>query len=155
MWNEILVDLLLNPRKVLKFYISDSRQQNNNNNRVGEDTFIPWLITAFRPLLLFFQEWKLCSIRPYMRKSIPCVKVSKRIIEYCNECSYFPFNNELYQQVEGMAMGNPASFVLANFVMNNPLSRHVSVSFWVAISSSSFEAISWWYNNDCTWRQSW
>lgn len=39
------------------------------------------------------------------------------IIAFIHDSSYFQFNTEFYQQVDGTAMGNPASPSLANFVM--------------------------------------
>ena len=40
-----------------------------------------------------------------------------KIIQFCYNSSYFKFNDKIYKQLDGMAMGNPASPVLANFVM--------------------------------------
>lgn len=40
-----------------------------------------------------------------------------RIIEFLFESSYFSFNNVIYQQLDGSAMGNPASPVMSNLIM--------------------------------------
>ncbi|KAI4475994.1 hypothetical protein M0804_013946 [Polistes exclamans] len=43
------------------------------------------------------------------------------IIQFCFESSYFQFDGFFYQQLDGSSMGNPASPILANLVMNNVL----------------------------------
>jgi hypothetical protein len=40
------------------------------------------------------------------------------IVDFLFDSSYFKFNNQFYQQLDGSAMGNPASPCLANLVMN-------------------------------------
>ncbi|XP_046626164.1 uncharacterized protein LOC124307959 [Neodiprion virginianus] len=59
------------------------------------------------------------------------VKVPKylliKLIEFCFETSYFTYNGVLYRQVEGCSMGNPASPVLANIVMNYVLQQIITV----------------------------
>ncbi|KAI4472863.1 hypothetical protein M0804_015578, partial [Polistes exclamans] len=45
------------------------------------------------------------------------------LIQFCFESSYFRFNGVFYQQLDGSSMGNPASPVLANIVMNYILKK--------------------------------
>ncbi|KAI4476134.1 hypothetical protein M0804_013841 [Polistes exclamans] len=45
------------------------------------------------------------------------------LIQFCFELSYFRFNGVFYQQLDGSSMGNPASPVLANIVMNYILKK--------------------------------
>ncbi|KAI4476528.1 hypothetical protein M0804_013507 [Polistes exclamans] len=51
-----------------------------------------------------------------------CINVQKKtileLIKFCFELSYFRFTEVFYQQLDGSSMGNPASPVLANIVMN-------------------------------------
>lgn len=55
------------------------------------------------------------------------VKVPKEILEVlvktCFETSYFKYNNSFYRQLDGSSMGNPASPVLANIVMEHVLRK--------------------------------
>lgn len=48
-----------------------------------------------------------------------------QLIRYCFETSYFSYNNTIYLQKDGSAMGNPASPVLANLVMNHLFNKVV------------------------------
>ncbi|XP_053681982.1 uncharacterized protein LOC128732703 [Sabethes cyaneus] len=43
------------------------------------------------------------------------------IVEFCIDSSYFKYNNQHYQQLDGTAMGNPLSPALADLVMENLL----------------------------------
>lgn len=45
------------------------------------------------------------------------------IASFCFETSYFSFQQKIYLQKDGSAMGNPASPVLANIVMNHLISE--------------------------------
>ena len=45
------------------------------------------------------------------------------IVEFLFESSYFAFEGKFYQQLDGSAMGNPASPVLANLIMNDLITR--------------------------------
>ncbi|XP_015118902.1 uncharacterized protein LOC107042379 [Diachasma alloeum] len=55
------------------------------------------------------------------------IPASKRmildLIIFCFEASYFSFNDEIYSQIDGSSMGNPASPILASFVMDYIVSR--------------------------------
>lgn len=46
-------------------------------------------------------------------------KMFSLLIEFLFNTSYFTFDNVFYQQLDGTAMGNPASPVLSNLVMND------------------------------------
>ena len=41
----------------------------------------------------------------------------KTILELCTKCMQFSFNNDIYKQVDGVAMGSPWGPVLANVFM--------------------------------------
>ncbi|XP_044758349.1 uncharacterized protein LOC123316371 [Coccinella septempunctata] len=48
--------------------------------------------------------------------------------------SYFKFNNEYYRQIDGMAMGNPASPSIANLVLTELIQECINqLSFWVPV----------------------
>ncbi|CAD6216056.1 GSCOCG00011260001-RA-CDS, partial [Cotesia congregata] len=59
------------------------------------------------------------------------VKVRKdnliTLVNFCFDSSYFTFQNEIYQQLEGSSMGNPASPSLANIVMNYVINKAVDI----------------------------
>ena len=40
------------------------------------------------------------------------------LIDFCFESGYFSFEGQWFKQIEGCSMGNPASPILANLVMN-------------------------------------
>lgn len=50
------------------------------------------------------------------------IEISKKmlleIVDFCFDTSYFTFDQDIYLQKDGTAMGNPASPILANLVMN-------------------------------------
>lgn len=48
------------------------------------------------------------------------------IVEFLFNSSYFSFNNVFYQQLDGSAMGNPASPILANLVMNELITSTIN-----------------------------
>lgn len=50
----------------------------------------------------------------------------KLIIDFIFENSYFIYNEKCYKQIFGTAMGNPASPILANLVMNDILNKAVA-----------------------------
>ncbi|KAI4476544.1 hypothetical protein M0804_013523 [Polistes exclamans] len=56
-----------------------------------------------------------------------CINVQKKtsleLIKFCFKSSYFRFNGVFYQQLDGSSMGNPASPLLANIVMNYILKK--------------------------------
>ncbi|XP_057324832.1 uncharacterized protein LOC130667337 [Microplitis mediator] len=45
------------------------------------------------------------------------------VIQFCFDSSYLQFNGTCYQQLDGSSMGNPASPILANIVMDHILKR--------------------------------
>ncbi|KAI4476543.1 hypothetical protein M0804_013522 [Polistes exclamans] len=45
------------------------------------------------------------------------------IIQFCFDSSHFQFDESFYQQLDGSSMGNPASPILANLVMNHVLKK--------------------------------
>ncbi|CAD6218317.1 GSCOCG00012914001-RA-CDS, partial [Cotesia congregata] len=45
------------------------------------------------------------------------------IIQFCFDSSYLQFNGACYQQLDGSSMGNPASPILANIVMDHILKK--------------------------------
>ncbi|KAI4476746.1 hypothetical protein M0804_013363 [Polistes exclamans] len=45
------------------------------------------------------------------------------IIQFCFDSSNFQFDGSFYQQLDGSSMGNPASPILANLVMNHVLKQ--------------------------------
>ncbi|XP_045483540.1 uncharacterized protein LOC123688859 [Harmonia axyridis] len=57
-----------------------------------------------------------------------------RIIDFIFESSYFVFSGQIFLQIEGSAMGNPASPTLANIVMNYLISKCVKkLSFVIPV----------------------
>lgn len=58
-------------------------------------------------------DWRYISSYTNMSKDM-----FLRLINFIFESSYFKFDNKFYKQLEGTAMGNPASPSLANLVMN-------------------------------------
>lgn len=45
------------------------------------------------------------------------------LVRYCFRCSYFVFSGNIYEQLDGSAMGNPASPILANIVINDAITE--------------------------------
>ena len=43
------------------------------------------------------------------------------IVDFCISCSYFTFRGKFYQQIDGTAMGNPLSPIIADYVMETLL----------------------------------
>ena len=39
------------------------------------------------------------------------------LLEFCHKNTYFPFQGQFYEQVEGAAMGSPVSPIVANLYM--------------------------------------
>ncbi|XP_014614262.1 PREDICTED: uncharacterized protein LOC106792377 [Polistes canadensis] len=68
------------------------------------------------------KELVLKTINEDWKELAKSIKVPKNIlvelIQFCFELSYFQFNGSFYQQMDGSSMGNPASPVLANLVIN-------------------------------------
>ena len=51
------------------------------------------------------------------RKTFP--DISLNILSFCLKTTYFQFNDCLYRQVEGAAMGSPVSLIVANLFMKD------------------------------------
>lgn len=49
------------------------------------------------------------------------------LVKYCFNCSYFSFNGALYKQLDESAMGNPASPILANLVVNDAITEILKI----------------------------
>lgn len=59
------------------------------------------------------KNWQFISAYTSIPRDLLC-----NMIEFLFTSSYFSFNDQIYQQLDGSAMGNPASPILANLVMN-------------------------------------
>lgn len=62
------------------------------------------------------EKWQFISSYTTLSKSLLI-----ELIEHCFDTSYFVFNKKFFKQIDGTAMGNPLSPVLANFVMTHLL----------------------------------
>lgn len=80
-------------------------------------------------LQIIKENWSHISAYTELDKTMLC-----RIIDFIFESSYFVFNGQIYLQIEGSAMGNPASPTLANIVMNYLISKCVKkLSFVIPV----------------------
>ncbi|XP_074112299.1 uncharacterized protein LOC141536002 [Cotesia typhae] len=81
------------------------------------------------------------------------------LVTICFDTSYFTFNNEFYIQLDGSAMGNPASPTLANLVMYHVLNKVIRVipfriaflklyvdDTLLAVSEDRVEGLLTWFN---------
>ena len=50
------------------------------------------------------------------------------LLEFCLRSTYFTFQNQYYEQVEGAAMGSPISPIVANLFMENFETKAISIS---------------------------
>ena len=50
------------------------------------------------------------------------------LLEFCLRSTYFTFQNQYYEQVEGAAMGSPISPIVANLYMESFETRAISTS---------------------------
>ena len=67
-------------------------------------------------LSIIKKKWRFISAYTSLSQDLFC-----KLINFLFDSSYFSFNGRVYQQLDGSAMGNPASPVLANLVMNELL----------------------------------
>ena len=58
-------------------------------------------------------KWRFISAYTTMSRDFFC-----QVVEFLFNSSYFSFNGKIYQQLDGSAMGNPASPAFANLLMN-------------------------------------
>ncbi|XP_015118396.1 uncharacterized protein LOC107042039 [Diachasma alloeum] len=69
-------------------------------------------------LTIIEKNWEIWS------SLIPAPKdVVVQLVQFCFEVSYFVFDSEIHNQIDGSIMGNPASPILASLVMDHVLSK--------------------------------
>ena len=62
------------------------------------------------------------------QRTFMTVKNTICLLEFCLRSTYFTFQNQYYEQVEGAAMGSPISPIMANLYMENFETRAISTS---------------------------
>ena len=116
----------------------------------GNDKFISFDVTALFtnvPLgpTLDFLKRKLPSVNFDFGIPINCLV---ELIELCTKNSYFQYGKEFYEQVFGMAMGNPLSPVLAGLFLEHveteilPLYTGVQPKLWLRYVDDSLSRVS-------------
>ena len=57
-----------------------------------------------------------------------CLDLFWEIVEFCVDCSYFCFQGSYYKQIQGTAMGNPLSPIIADVVMEDLLDEAIAIT---------------------------
>ena len=77
------------------------------------------------------------------KRTVLTVSVIILLLEFCLKNTYFSFQGQFYEQVEGSAMGSPASHIVANLYMEylrTKSSKHCSTAprFWFRFVDDTF-----------------
>ena len=89
-----------------------------------EESIISYDVTALftsvpmQPVLKIIEQ-KLANDKDLQQRTIMSIKHIIRLLEFCLRSTYFVFQGQYYEQVEGAAMGSPLSPIVANIFMKN------------------------------------
>ena len=89
-----------------------------------EESIIAYDVTALftsvpiQPVLKIIEE-KLAIDKDPQQRTTMSIKHIIRLLEFCLRSTYFVFQGQYYEQVEGAAMGSPLSPIVANIFMEN------------------------------------